>query len=79
MLSLDPLWRSFLNYVHSNGGWRGPAPSWDTDESVDEAGGYDREFRTIAENDMRTMETLTMGEIDDGEAYFEQPWNNEAE
>ncbi|KAL0566482.1 hypothetical protein V5O48_015530 [Marasmius crinis-equi] len=35
VLGLDPLWRSFLNYVHVNGGWRGKVPSWDTHEAVD--------------------------------------------
>jgi helicase MOV-10 len=36
LLSLDPLWRTFLNYVHTNGGWRGKRPSWDTKNDVDQ-------------------------------------------
>ena len=23
VLAMDPLWRSFLNFVHNNGGWEG--------------------------------------------------------
>lgn len=48
VLSLDPLWRSFLNYIHLNGGWIGPEPTWDTTETVDESGGYDQHIRTAA-------------------------------
>jgi helicase MOV-10 len=32
VLSLDPLWRSFLNFVHSRGGWRGKEIDWDPAE-----------------------------------------------
>lgn len=35
ILSFDPLWRSFLNYVHTNGGWVGDVPEWDTNAEVD--------------------------------------------
>ncbi|KAJ3819685.1 RNA helicase [Lentinula raphanica] len=31
-LSLDPLWRSFLSYIHSHGGWRGKTISFDNSE-----------------------------------------------
>ena len=30
MLSIDPLWRGFMNYVYAHGGWSGDAPGWDT-------------------------------------------------
>ncbi|KAF9228744.1 RNA helicase [Gyrodon lividus] len=36
VLSLDPLWRSFLNYIHKNGGWAGPEPTWATDALAEE-------------------------------------------
>lgn len=35
VLGLDPLWRSFLNYVHLNGGWVGPDIPWDPTVHVD--------------------------------------------
>ncbi|THV07183.1 P-loop containing nucleoside triphosphate hydrolase protein [Dendrothele bispora CBS 962.96] len=69
VLSLDPLWRSFLNYIHVNGGWSGPGPTWDTSEPVDEAGGYDAAVRSNAVDDMneftRRMESMTLSEVRD--------------
>ncbi|KAG8853053.1 hypothetical protein FRB96_008431 [Tulasnella sp. 330] len=35
VLGLDPLWRSFLNYIHQNGGWKGRKIAWDPAEAVD--------------------------------------------
>lgn len=29
ILGLDPLWRSFLNYVQAHGGWKGVEPDWE--------------------------------------------------
>jgi len=64
VLSLDPLWRRFLNYVYLNTGWKGPPPTWDTQADVDDAGGYDAAIRAEAEEDMneltRRIEMLTM-------------------
>ncbi|KAJ7598461.1 P-loop containing nucleoside triphosphate hydrolase protein [Mycena floridula] len=78
VLSLDPLWRSFLNYIHVNGGWKGPGPTWDTTAPVDPAGGYDQEIREAETNDMnefaRAMEALTLGNIEDGNV--DRPWND---
>ncbi|KAG8896554.1 hypothetical protein FRB99_008838 [Tulasnella sp. 403] len=37
VLGLDPLWRSFLNYIHNNGGWTGRRVGWDTMEPVERA------------------------------------------
>ena len=35
VLSMDPLWRGFLNYVRSLGAWKGkPTPDWDTGLAV---------------------------------------------
>jgi helicase MOV-10 len=52
VLSLDPIWRGFLNYIHENNGWIGPPPSWDTTEAVDERKRYDQHVRNTAENSM---------------------------
>jgi len=83
VLSLDPLWRSFLNYVHLNKGWKGPPPHWDTRAPVME-GGYDQELRGVGLTDMndftRRMEALTLTGVDsvvDGEdedANIDRPW-----
>ncbi|KAJ2932223.1 hypothetical protein H1R20_g4878, partial [Candolleomyces eurysporus] len=50
VLGLDPLWRSFLNYIHLKRGWVGPNIPWDPS-------GYE-EFT-------RRMEELTMGQVDE--------------
>lgn len=35
VLGLDPLWRSFLNYIHQNDGWKGRKLAWYAKETVD--------------------------------------------
>ncbi|KAK0204308.1 P-loop containing nucleoside triphosphate hydrolase protein [Desarmillaria ectypa] len=78
VLSLDPLWRSFLNYVYKNGGWRGLPISWDPDADVDETGGYDRAIREAAQEGMndfsRQLEAMTLAAIGDDEDVVDRPW-----
>lgn len=85
VLSLDPLWRSFLNYCHVNGGWKGPPPSWNTREVVDEQGKFDKRLRELGLADMneftRRIESLTLAGVegvgDDQEqtdANIDRPW-----
>ncbi|KAJ7096057.1 RNA helicase [Mycena epipterygia] len=86
VLGLDPLWRAFLNYVHKNGGWKGPDISWDPHNEVDEAGGYDRAVRDSAQHDMneftRRMEALTIagveaaGDENDDDTNIDRPWQD---
>lgn len=82
VLSLDPLWRSFLNYIYKHGGWTGPHPTWDTEEPVDECGGYDKKIREKAEIDMndfgRRIEALTLSRVDaeDQDANVDRPWRD---
>ncbi|KAF9484835.1 RNA helicase [Pholiota conissans] len=81
VLSLDPLWRSFLNYIYLKGGWTGPDITWDPKEPVDEKGGYDKKIRSAAEIDMnefaRRMEACTIAEVeDDLDANVDRPWRN---
>jgi len=81
VLSLDPLWRSFLNYIHQNGGWTGPDITWDPSVPVDEAGGYDKAIRESAKLDMneftKLMESLTMAEVDEElDANVDRPWRD---
>ncbi|GLB39145.1 putative helicase [Lyophyllum shimeji] len=68
VLSLDPLWRSFMNYIHNNNGWTGSPITWDPKAPVDEAGGYDKQIRQAAQVDMnsftREMEALTLAGVD---------------
>ena len=79
VLGLDPLWRAFLNYIHNNGGWKGPNIPWDPSEPVDEAGGYDVAARNTAVLDMndftRRLESQTMeGVEEDLDANVDKPW-----
>ena len=58
VLSLDPLWRSFLNYVHGKGGWRGIGITWNPQEEVNIMdSGYDAKYRVQAEAQLE--DTLT--------------------
>jgi helicase MOV-10 len=85
VLGLDPLWRSFLNYVHLNGGWTGPPISWDPEEEVVEGRPYDQVARDAALADMndftRRMEAMTLGGVaGDGEAAeanADRPWKED--
>ncbi|KAI0316092.1 P-loop containing nucleoside triphosphate hydrolase protein [Amylostereum chailletii] len=81
VLSLDPLWRSFLNYIHINRGWKGIPISWDPHAQVRDSGGYDAEFRELGASDMnefaRRMEGLTLDgaeAVDEADANVDRPW-----
>lgn len=82
VLSLDPLWRTFLNYVHKNNGWTGQPISWDPHSPVDQEGGYDHAIREAAQVDMndfaRRMEALTLAGVDgiDDEGNVDRPWRD---
>ena len=52
---MDPLWRSFLNIVHENGGWRGAQIPWDPVEEVREDGGYDVLAREGAATELKEL------------------------
>ncbi|KAH8102228.1 P-loop containing nucleoside triphosphate hydrolase protein [Cristinia sonorae] len=84
VLSLDPLWREFLNFIWRRGGWKGDEPTWDTDAGVRVGGGYDKEVVEEAVENMDTfarriagltladiMPTLHEDEVDGNE---DRPW-----
>lgn len=60
ILSLDPLWRKFLNFIHTRGGWRGKEINWDPEVPINPGQqGYDGEVRDRAEREMEeTLERL---------------------
>jgi helicase MOV-10 len=86
VLSLDPLWRAFLNYVHLNKGWKGDPISWDPKAPVEEAGKYDQAVRDSAGVDMndftRMMEAMTLENADatdadvNPEVNVDRPWRD---
>lgn len=51
VLSLDPLWRGFLNYIYNLRAWKGkPIPDWDTAAAVEDTA-YDVQKRRQAQVD----------------------------
>lgn len=82
-MSLDPLWRSFLNYIYNNGGWKGDPPVWDMNAPVRDDAKYDEEMRELGLADMnelaRKLESYTLGEgsddTDDGNV--DRPWRED--
>lgn len=51
VLSLDPLWRGFLNYIYNLRAWKGkPTPDWDTTAAVEDTA-YDVQRRRQAQVD----------------------------
>lgn len=80
VLSLDPLWRSFLNFVHSRGGWRGKEIDWDPVE--DQAGGgnladnaFEARRRAQAEQEMddtiKRLKALIVQRHEDSDIEFD--------
>lgn len=87
VLSLDPMWRSFLNYVRRNNGCIGAEISWDYDEEVDVAGDYAGGYRNASIDDMNALTTRLQeralarasgggGESDDDGGNVDRPWRD---
>lgn len=89
VLSLDPMWRSFLNYVRSNNGCTGAEISWDYDQEVDVAGDYAGGYIDAGINDMnalmirlqeRTLAGASAGgggaDDDDDGGNVDRPWKD---
>ena len=64
ILSVDHLWRAFMNYVHANNGWRGDAPTWDVNAAVDEDADYVDELREALAAEMNSVLELLPPEED---------------
>ncbi|KAH9930534.1 P-loop containing nucleoside triphosphate hydrolase protein [Epithele typhae] len=78
VLSIDPVWRGFLNYVHQHGGWSGDEPGWDTSAPVDANFDYAAEIREAAANDMDALiARLAEGHDVEAEANVERPFVEE--
>ncbi|KIK54982.1 hypothetical protein GYMLUDRAFT_249004 [Collybiopsis luxurians FD-317 M1] len=81
VLSLDPLWRSFLSYVHRGGGWRGKAISWDpTRPDDDNNDGYGTEIRqrasAEAEETLARLKSMIVRKNEEMEDGFEFELND---
>ncbi|KAI4522633.1 P-loop containing nucleoside triphosphate hydrolase protein [Schizophyllum commune Loenen D] len=79
VLALDPLWSSFLHYIHANGGWTG-SPSWDEVAPQDGqtlAQGAIEDMNDFTRR-MEEMTLATVGPGEEGEAgddgAIDRPW-----
>ena len=55
ILSLDPIWRGFMNHVYQNGGWRGEPPTWDVNAPVLTDADYADELREAIAAEMNAV------------------------
>lgn len=94
VLSLDPLWRKFMTYVRSGGGWRGAELDIDIPEDIDDED-YVQLRRSRAETQLELLieRWSTVGNIaledDDGEGNDDEdefeivaadvPWRERAD
>ena len=87
VLSLDPMWRSFLNYVRRNNGCIGAEISWNYNEEVDVTGDYAEGYVEARIDDMnaltirlqeRTLARVSVGdgESDDDGGNVDRPWKD---
>jgi len=84
ILGLDPLWRRFLTYVHTNGGWKGLEPSWDPTSEEDplmdsaRAQGQNMEDLTRRVREMLKDGSQDVEDEDDArEMHRDRPWRRE--
>ncbi|PVF97087.1 P-loop containing nucleoside triphosphate hydrolase protein [Serendipita vermifera] len=60
VLSLDPLWRSFLNYIFNSGGWTGGLkPDWDTKGDTDGVDLVQARRTRITQEEEELMQRIT--------------------
>ena len=81
ILGQDRLWRSYLNYIHLKGGWKGKPMTWDPKEAVREDG-YDQAVQQHAQEEMlalmHRLRGLGLGdEGDEMEGNFDKPWRED--
>ncbi|KAH9930517.1 P-loop containing nucleoside triphosphate hydrolase protein [Epithele typhae] len=78
VLSIDPVWRGFLNYIYRRGGWSGDAPGWDTSAAVDASFDYAAEIREAAATDIDALLARLAEGLDiEAEANIERPFEEE--
>lgn len=69
ILGMDPLWRSWLNWVYQCGGWTGSkGPAWDTKLEVQASGTYELELQDLVLQQMRQltehMQAVDLGDLE---------------
>lgn len=89
ILSLDRMWRDFLDYIHASGGWRGKPRDWD-DEASAQAQDFVAERRQDAINAMdelaARLQNIVIDEVaeneenrseDGDDGGQDRPWREE--
>lgn len=81
VLGLDPLWKAFLDYVHTNGGWKGPGIPWDPADQADSTEEDNIGQAPDGSLDMneltRRITALTFeGNEEDPDAGVDRPWRD---
>ena len=76
ILSLDPIWRGFMNHVYLGGGWRGELPTWDVNATVRDDADYVDELQEALAAEMSVlMSRLSLeGEDLEGDANVDRPF-----
>lgn len=79
ILSVDPLWRAFMNYVYLHNGWRGDEPTWDVNAPVLSDADYADELREAMAAEMNSVIAQQPAEEDiEAEANVDRNvWLNE--
>jgi helicase MOV-10 len=86
VLSLDPVWRRFMNEVASKGGWRGKRPDWDLEKQVDDVENFIEELRTrnegFMEETIQRLRSMVLTDLDvidedEGLSAYDAVWRTE--
>ena len=86
VLSLDPLWKSFINFIHVRGGYKGKPIDWDPTEPVNRNVAMDeaRRAQGLSELDQLIVRTRTevLEQAEDlgdelVEVNVERPWRED--
>ena len=86
VLSLDPLWKTFINYIYVNGGCTGKRIDWDPYETVDRSVAFDslRRERALTEREellariyAHSEDIIDRNEDEDFEGNVDRPWRED--
>jgi helicase MOV-10 len=87
VLALDPLWKSFINFIHVRGGYKGIPIDWDPNEPVDRNAPIDEQRRAQGRGELDELiartkseilsQTENLGNEESAEVYIERPWRDD--
>ncbi|QRW27114.1 helicase domain-containing protein [Rhizoctonia solani] len=89
VLGLDPLWRSFLSYIHQEGGWKGSPIPWEGNEAGNAYSAGQRSAAALDDLTLLIERTRTMNlslgggpagnadDVDVQEGNVDRPWRED--